>query len=172
MRGTATLVATAIGAALAASGGNAGPQPPIVIPRDTPVVLMATREVRSDEVAPGTVFPLRVDQPVRVGGMVVVPVGTPAFGEVMTARGARRLGRVGVLEVRLSHIQLGDLRIPLAGERSARGHGGAPLALTVKLAGPIGLMHRANNAKIKAGDLLDGFVAEDVTLPAVAASAP
>lgn len=135
----------------------------VLLPRDTPVVLMATREIRSDAVVAGTVFPLRVDRPVRIGTLIVVPVGTPAFGEVVAAKGSRTLGRNGALAVRLSYIQLGDARIALSGDLAARGRSVSP-ALTVRVAGPVGLFHPGNNARVKAGDLLTGVVAEDVTL--------
>ena len=38
----------------------------------------------------------------------------------------------------------------------------------IVLSGLVGLFHRGNNAKIKAGEIITGFVAEDVMLPAPA----
>src|SRR5262245_7475509 len=87
----------------------------IVVPRDTPVELMAPTEVSTASATPGTVFKLRVNKPVTVAGRVVVPVGTAAFGEVVTATDSGGLGKSGQMSARLLHIQLGDVKIPLEG---------------------------------------------------------
>lgn len=141
----------------------------IVLARDTPVVLLATSEVRSDHVAAGTLFKLRVQQPISVGGAVIVPVGTPAFGQVVSAEGSGGLGKSGTMDVKLRYIQLGDARIPLEGEKAAKGTGAGSAGMAVLFVGVTGLFHRGNNAKIKAGELLSGFVAQDVTLDLAAA---
>lgn len=142
----------------------------VVLPRDTPVVLLATSEVRSDKVSPGTPFKLRVQQPISAGGEVVIPVGTPAFGEVVTAEGSGVLGKSGTMDVKLRYIQLGEIRIPIEGGTSAKGSGAGSAGMAVVFVGVTGLFHRGNNAKIKAGELLSGFVSEDVTLDLAAQS--
>lgn len=136
-----------------------------VLPRDTPVELMATAEVTTAKAKPGTVFKLRVNRAVEVGGRIVVPVGTPAFGEVITATDSGGLGKSGRMSARLLHIQFGEARIPLEGEVQAKGTGAgsAGVAFAVTLS-PLALFHRGNNAKIKAGELLAGFVSKDVSL--------
>lgn len=149
----------------AAQGGAVAPvTDTVVLLRDTPVVLLAPSEVRSDKAAAGTLFKLRVQQPISVGGDVVVPVGTTAFGQVVSAQGSGGLGKNGTMDVKLRYIQLGDARIPIEGEKAAKGVGAGSAAMAVLFVGVTGLFHRGNNAKIKAGELLSGFVSEDVTL--------
>lgn len=140
----------------------------VVLPRDTPVVLLATSEIRSDKAAAGTLFKLRVQQPIRAGGGIVVPIGTAAFGQVVSAEGSGGLGKNGAMDVKLRYIQLGDARIPIDGEKAARGVGAGSAGMAVLFVGVAGLFHRGNNAKIKAGELLSGFVSEDVTLDVAA----
>lgn len=140
----------------------------VVLPRDTPVVLLAPSEVRSDKVAAGTLFKLRVQQAIRVGGDVVVPVGTPAFGEVVAAASSGGLGKNGTMDVKLRYIQFGDVRIPIEGGQTAKGTGAGSAGIAVVFVGVAGLFHRGNNATIKAGELLTGFVAQDVALDFVA----
>lgn len=152
-----------IAALLQAAEPAAAPAATIVLPADTPVELMAPSEVSTADVVAGTRFRLRVNKPVVVGGRTVVPVGATAYGEVTAARDAGGLGRSGTMRARLLHIALGEGTIPLEGEVSAKGTGAGSAGMAVLFAGAAGLFHRGNNAKIKAGELLTGFVAHAIT---------
>ncbi|MGF7149117.1 hypothetical protein FHS96_002759 [Sphingomonas zeicaulis] len=145
------------------------PAPALLMRRDTPVVLMAVSEVSTADAKPGARFRLRVNEPIVIDGKTVVPVGTPAFGVVMSATDSGGLGKSGRMSAKLLHIQLGNAEIPLEGEMSAKGTGAGSAGMAVLFTGVAGLFHRGNNAKIKAGELLSGFVAEDVWLDTVAA---
>lgn len=142
----------------------ASPAPLVILKRDTPVELMATSEVSTADAKPGTTFKLRVNRAINVDGRLVVPVGATAFGEVLTARDSGGLGKSGQMSAKLLHIKMGDAIIPIEGETSAKGQGAGSAGAAVLLSGFVGLFHRGNNAKIKAGELLSGFVSEDVTL--------
>lgn len=83
-------------AAQVAAGGLAVPARPayaernvaagaIVLTKDMPVELMAPTEVSTADATPGMIFKLRVNKPIQVDGATVVPVGTPAFGQVVSA---------------------------------------------------------------------------------------
>ena len=136
----------------------------IVLPQDTPVELMATAKVNTDDAVPGRIFKLRVHRPVEIGGRVVVPIGAPAFGQVVSATDAGGLGKSGRMIARLLHIRLGDAEVPLEGQTSAKGTGAGSAGIAVLFTGLMGLFHRGNNAKIKAGEILSGFVAADTPL--------
>jgi hypothetical protein len=136
----------------------------IVIPRDTPVSLMAINEVSTAKTSAGARFKMRVNEAIIIDGTVVVPVGTPAVGEVLAATDSGGVGKSGKMTAKLLHISLGEAEIPLEGDKAAKGTGGGSAGIAVIFAGPLGLFHRGNNAKIKAGELLSGFVSEDVTL--------
>lgn len=135
----------------------------VTLPRDTPVELIATREVSTANAKPGTPIKLQVRSAVLIGGRAVIPAGTPAWGEVVTASDAGGLGKSGKMTARLKHVQLGDVEIPLDGEISSKGRKGS-VAGAVLSGGLMGLFHRGNNAKIKAGEVVSSFVAEDVVL--------
>ncbi len=143
----------------------------ILLAQDTPIELMAPTEVTTDKARAGTRFKLRVNRAVEAGGRVIIPVGTPAYGEVITASDSGGLGKSGKMTARLLYLELGEVRIPLEGEMSAKGTGAGSAAVAtglMALANPltawVGLFHRGNNAKIKAGEILAGFVREDVLL--------
>lgn len=138
------------------------PPPALVLRRDTPVELMAPSEVRSDRAPPGTRFKLRVNKPVVVDGVTLIPVGTMGWGEVISASGSGGLGKSGLLSAKLLHIDLNGQPIPMEGETSAKGVGAGSAGLAVVFSGVAGLFHRGNNAKIKAGEIITGFVGRDL----------
>lgn len=148
-----------LGAAVQAEGQ------PVLIAQDTPVELMAMTEVSTAKAKPGSPIKLRVNKPIEIDGKVVVPVGTPAFGEVLEARDSGGLGKSGKMTAKLVRIQFGAVAIPLEGEMAAKGTGSGSAGVATLLAGPLGLFHRGNNAKIKAGEIIVGFVSEDTHLP-------
>ncbi|MBC2653347.1 hypothetical protein H7F50_17820 [Novosphingobium flavum] len=147
---------------------TAEPTPPlsnvVVIRRDTPVELMAYSEVSTAKAQPGTRFRLMLNQPITVAGTVVVPKGAWAFGEVLSAEESGGLGHSGRMSARLLYLKAGDAEIPLDGQTSAKGTGAGSAGVAVIFTGIVGLFHRGNNAKIKAGEIVAGFVAEDVAL--------
>lgn len=137
----------------------------IVIPRDTPVHLMVLNEVSTKEHAAGHRFRLRVDKPVVVDGTEVIPVGTTAWGELLEAESSGNVGKGGSLTAELRYLELGERRIAIEGGTSADGKSAkGETFLGVLALGPLGLFAKGNNAKIKAGERMTAFIAEDVRL--------
>src|SRR3546814_11437499 len=68
------------------------------------------------------------------------------------------------MTARLLYVQLGNAEIPLDGQTSAKGTGAGSAGVATLFTGLAGMFHRGNNAKIKAGELLSGFIAEDIWL--------
>jgi len=135
-----------------------------VLRQDTPVELMATAEVNTDKAHPGDLIRFRVNRAIEINGRVAVPVGTPAFGEVTSSSDAGGLGKTGRMTAKLLRIQLGETAIPLEGEMAAKGTGAGSAGVAILLTGIAGFFHRGNNAKIKAGEIVAGFVGSDVVL--------
>jgi hypothetical protein len=146
------------------------PLPPvdmILLKRDTPVHLMVMSEVSTKDRGIGYRFKLRVNQPVTVGGAIIIPVGTLAWGEVTSASSSGNVGKSGTLSAKLLHVDLNGTFVPLTGETQAAGKSGTGEAVMAVMAlGVFGLFAKGNNAKIKAGELMTGFTAEDTQLPA------
>lgn len=136
----------------------------LTIPQDTPVELMATIEISTADVKPGTRFKLRLNRSIEVDGRSIVPVGASAVGEVLTAKDSGGLGKSGKMTARLLFLQLGDVQIPLEGDVVEKGRGAGSAGSAILLGGLVGLFHRGNNAKIKAGEIVMGFVSQDVIL--------
>ena len=139
---------------------------PLILKRDTPVHFMVVSEVTTKTHTAGHRFRLRVDKPVFVDGVLALPVGTIAWGEVLAAKKSGNAGKSGSLEARLLYIDVVGYRVPISGNNDAKGAGGgAETALGVLALGPFGLLAKGNNAKIKAGELMTGFVEQDTEIP-------
>jgi hypothetical protein len=134
----------------------------LVLPRQTMVRLMVLNEVNSREASPGTRFVLRVDENVVVGGIVVIPVGAKAWGEVTEVTANKALGKPGSVGARLLYVEVNGERIALAGEEQSRGNaGGDKMAMASAAFGPFALLTKGNIGKLKAGFIFNGYVAAD-----------
>jgi hypothetical protein len=146
---------------------------PLVLKRDTPIHFMVVSEVTTKTHTPGHRFRLRVDKPVFVDGALALPVGTIAWGEVLAAKKSGNAGKSGSLEARLLYVDVEGYRVPISGSNTAKGAGGgAETALGILALGPLGLLAKGNNAKIKAGELMTGFVEQDTEIPRPKAAMP
>lgn len=159
-------VATQAEQVIAEPAASAAAATPLILRRDTPVHFMVVSEVTTKTHVAGHRFKLRVDKPVIIDGVVVIPVGATAWGEVLNAKKSGNVGKAGSLEAKLLYIESNGLRIPISGTNAAKGAGGGgETALGILALGPFGLFAKGNNAKIKAGELMTGFVEQDVEIP-------
>ena len=146
---------------------------PLILKRDTPIHFMVVSEVTTKTHTQGHRFRLRVDKPVFVDGTLALPVGITAWGEVLAAKKSGNAGKSGSLEARLLYVDVNGYRVPISGNNEAKGAGGgAETALGIIALGPLGLLAKGNNAKIKAGELMTGFVEQDTEIPRPKAAAP
>ena len=160
----ATMAALRPGMPAAAQAPASGAEV-LVLPAGTAIELMIVREVDSDRSKPGDPVKLRVNAPVVIDGVTVIPVGAEAHGEVTDISSSSGLLKRGRLAVDLTSISLGDGSIPLGTmlEQEARG-GKSDDFLKIALA-PMWLpFSRGNSAKLKAGELLSVQVDEDICL--------
>lgn len=136
----------------------------VTVKQGTPVEMMATKEISTADAAPGMLFRLRINKPVMLDARTLIPEGAWAIGEVLSATPSGRLGRSGQMTTRLLYVETAGSRIPLLCDMAIRGRGAGSAAIAVRFAGIAGLFHRGNNAKIKAGELVYGTVAQDTAL--------
>ena len=146
----------------ASSGANAG----IVIEQDTLIRLMVLNEVSSRTTKPGERFVLRVDEPVVVSGVTVIPVGAKAWGEVLSADTSGATGKAGSLAARLLYVEAGSCQVPISGESQTKGEKGTKQvvlgALGLGILAPLALLAPGNNAKLKAGEIFNAYFSGDM----------
>jgi hypothetical protein len=184
MRRLSAASLAALLAAPAAAAGHAQPTATIASPkaaegtilveRDTVIRLMVLNEVSSRTAGPGHRFVLRVDEPVVVGGVTVIPTGAKAWGEVMDSEKSGSVGKGGRISARLLYLESGDERIPISGESKAKGDkGSTQVAMGMFGLGPLALLAPGNNAKLKAGEIFSAYLEADMLFdPATARLRP
>ncbi|HZH06752.1 MAG TPA: hypothetical protein VEY69_08760 [Lautropia sp.] len=167
-----------------APAGAQQPAPPIEtgsatpagirVQQDTPIRLMVLNEVSTRTAKPGDRFVLRVDEPVTVGGVTVIPVGAKAWGQITDAQASGSVGKSGRIGAKLLHVELGDQQVPISGERKTEGEkNGTQLTLGLLALGPLALFSRGNNARLKAGEIFSAYLdAEMVFDPATSRLVP
>ncbi len=140
---------------------------PPTLARDTPVPLMVMSEVTTKTATAGHRFMLRTTAPLTIAGAVIVPTNTPAWGEVVTAKASGAVGKGGQLTAKLLYLDLDGRHIALTGETSSKARKATgDVVMGVVGMGILGLLARGNNAKLKAGEALTGFIAEDTVFSA------
>ncbi|UVO50153.1 hypothetical protein M0208_06325 [Sphingomonas sp. SUN019] len=134
----------------------------ILLTAQTPVELMVTKEVTGRTAKPGERFKLRVNKAVVVDGATIVPIGATAWGEVLASSGTGIAGGKGRLSSRLLYIDAPGGRIEVSGTQGHEGDGNtAGVVLGVLSFGVLGLLSKGTDARLKAGDLLTGYVVGD-----------
>jgi hypothetical protein len=120
-----------------ASVGAATPSE-VTLPSNTEVILRMTDDLttKGGQIQVGHVFRLTVAFDVRAQGVVVIPAGTPATGEVTMRTGKAVFGKSGKMDVELRQIDLYGRRIPVTGKYRQEGEGNTLAAVgAVFLAG-------------------------------------
>lgn len=138
-----------------------------VLRAQTPVVLRMAEELTTKKkaVRVGQRFNLEVAEPVTVGGVTVIPAGSPATGEITQVRNKGMWGKSGYIGARLVQVRVGDRTIRLAGsfdDKGVTGTGGVVAAIAFL---PIaGFVTTGTSAVIPMGSNVKGFIDEDVPL--------
>lgn len=97
----------------------------LTIPSNTEVILRLSEDLstKGGQINVGHVFNLTVAYDVRVGGVIVIPAGTPAKGEVTMRTGRAMFGKSGKMEIELRSVDLNGQRIPVTGKYRQEGEG-------------------------------------------------
>jgi hypothetical protein len=112
----------------------------LTIPSNTEVILRMSEDLttKGGQIKVGHVFNLTVAYDVRVNGVVAIPAGTAAKGEVTMRTGRAVFGKSGKMEIELRSIDLNGQRIPVTGKYRQEGEGDTLAAVgAVVLAAPL-----------------------------------
>jgi len=117
-------------------------------------------------------FRLETAEDIKVDGQVVIPVGSPAMGEVTDVRNKGMWGKSGHINARLLYVQANGRQIRLSGTFDDKGvTGTAGVVAAIVFIPVVGFFTTGTSADIPIGAGIKGFVDEDVPL-AFASSAP
>ena len=144
--------------------------PAVIAKAGTPLRLMVWNEVSTRSVKVGDRYLLVLDTAVSVDGKVVIARGARAWGEVVAARSSGMGGRAGELETRLLHLETGGGEVPIAPATAAaladKGRNAAlQMVMATAALTPWGPFARGNNARLKAGHIVEAVLGADVLAP-------
>jgi hypothetical protein len=114
----------------------------------------------------GQRFHLETSEPVMVQGVSVIPVGSPAVGEITDVRNKGMWGKSGHLGARILYVTVNGRQIRLSGAFDDKGVAGGVGAVTVSALVflPAGFFMTGTSAMVPAGTIVKCFVDEDVPL--------
>lgn len=113
----------------------------------------------------GQRFMLEVAAPVEVNGVVVIPAGTPAWGEITEVRNKGMWGKSGQLKARLLYLRVNGRQIRLTGSFDDKGvTGTAGVVGAIAFVPVAGFFMTGTSAEFPKGGEVGGFIDEDVQL--------
>jgi len=142
---------------------------------EVPLRLSQELTTKGKQLRVGDRFHLETSEPILVQGVNVIPVGSPAVGEITDVRNKGMWGKSGHLAARILYVTVNGRQIHLSGtfddKGVAGGVGAAAVSALVFL--PAGFFMTGTSAKVAAGSIVKSFVDEDVPLSMpVAAQGP
>lgn len=129
----------------------------------TSVPLVTTVALSSRTSAKGDLVPLRTSADVLVDGVVVIPAGTEATGQVEESRGTGGFGTNGRLAIRPLYLRTKSGLIRLAGVAAKSGRTRADTVVGMMLLTP---MVSGRSASMPVGTAVDAIVEKTVRLEA------
>jgi hypothetical protein len=141
---------------------------------ELPLRLLQTLTTKGKQLRVGNRFRLETSEPLLVNGIVVIPAGSPAVGEITDVRNKGMWGKSGHLAARLLYVSVNGRQIRLSGgfddKGIAGGVGAAAVSAVVFL--PAGFFMTGTSAKVPEGTVVKSFIDEDVPLAIPAQAAP
>jgi len=110
-------------------------------------------------------FQMEVAEAVTVNNQVVIPVGSPATGEITEVRNKGMWGKSGHLTASILYVRVNGRQIRLSGTFDDKGvTGTAGVVAAIALVPVAGFFTTGTSANIPSGSQVKGFIAEDVPL--------
>src|SRR5579872_2666412 len=97
----------------------------VTIPQGTEITARLTDSLDSGQIHVGDAVALSVLEDLKIQNAVVIPSGAIVMGHVTQAKGARKMGRGGKIEISFETVTAADgTKVPVSGESTAKGKGG------------------------------------------------
>jgi hypothetical protein len=139
---------------------------------EVPLRLSEELTTKGKKLRVGQRFHMQVAEDVKVQGVTVIPVGSPAVGEITDVRNKGMWGKSGHLAGRILYVTVNGRQIRLSGAFDDKGVAGGVGAVAVSAIVflPAGFFMTGTSAMLPAGTAVKGFIDEDVPLNLVAAA--
>ena len=136
---------------------------------EIPLITREELTTRKKKLRVGQRFQMEVASSVTQGGVVVIPSGTPAIGEITEIRNKGMWGKSGYIGARIVSLRLGERHVRLTGtfdDKGVTGTGGVVAA--VAFIPVAGFFTTGTSAFIASGSAAKGFLDEDIAFQASA----
>ena len=151
-------------------------QTPAVLRVGTELPLRLLQELTTEgkQLRVGNRFRMETSEPLLVNGVTVIPIGTPAVGEITDVRNKGMWGKSGKFTARLLYLTVNGRQIRLSGGFDDKGVAGgiAAVAVSAIVFAPAGFFMTGTSARVPAGTVVKGFIDEDVPLALPAGPPP
>ena len=133
---------------------------------EVPLRLLEELTTGGKKLRVGQRFRLETSAPVLVQGVVVIPAGSPAVGEITDVRNKGMWGKSGRLVARVLSVTVNGRQIRMTGGFDDKGVAGGVGAVAVSAIVflPAGFFMTGTSAKVPVGAAVKGFIDEDVQL--------
>ena len=133
---------------------------------EVPLRLVEELTTKGKALRVGARFHLETAEPVLVNGVVVIPVGSPAIGEITDVHNKGMWGKSGKLNARVLYLTVNGRQIRLSGAFDDKGVAGGigAVAVSAIVFLPAGFFMTGTSAKVPAGTIVKSFIDEDVQL--------
>jgi hypothetical protein len=142
------------------------PANPIEIPDGTEIAVVVAETISSKTATEGDPLMFKMDEDLKVNGVVVIAKGTLVKGYVSNAEKNGHFGKAGKLGIRVESTKTVDnqtIKLRASKGREGDSKTGTTVALVV-LFGPLGFLKHGKNAEIKEGTKLKVFTDEAKTI--------
>ena len=157
----------------------------VTIPQGTQITARLANQLDSGEVKVGDPVTMDVLEDLKIENAIAVPHGSIVMGHVTKAKGARKMGRGGLLDISFETVTAADgTKVPVSGDSFAKGKGGygggslvgaGVAGLFFPPAGALLLLKHGHASVIPVGTVLTVHVTADTsvtgTRPSLAISA-
>jgi hypothetical protein len=139
---------------------------------EVPLRLSEELTTKGKKLRVGQRFRMETAEAVTVQGVTVIPVGSPAVGEITDVRNKGMWGKSGRLAARILYVTVNGRQIRLTGAFDDKGVAGGigAVAVSAVVFLPAGFFMTGTSATVAMGAAVKGFVDEDVPLAIVAAA--
>jgi hypothetical protein len=163
-----TVIAPAPSAALATSNAV------LRVGTEVPLRLLEELTTGGKKLRVGQRFRMETSAPTLVQGVVVIPAGSPAVGEITDVRNKGMWGKSGKLNARVLYVTVNGRQIRMTGGFDDKGVAGGigAVAVSAIIFAPAGFFMTGTSAKVPVGAAVKGFIDEDVPLSLAAATLP
>lgn len=136
---------------------------------EVPLRLREELTTKKKKLRVGQRFQMEVASSIYADGMVVIPAGTPAVGEIVEVRNKGMWGKSGYIGARAVSMRIGDRTVRLTGsfdDKGVTGTGGVVAAIA--LIPVAGFLTTGTSALIPAGAGVKAYLDEDIAYQPVA----